>query len=566
MNDDRIYPSWQEIGEFKDPLTEGENALAQFLDENLGKEWKIFIRPQLNNSSPNIVILNPQVGIMIYTVKNIENLENKTSMHIKQVNHYRNKIIEQVIPNMGERIDEDKKLFALVQTGIYLNNLNGDNARKLFDYPDYPVITGFDDLNPANLDYVVPASSFKKGYMEKKWADELEFWLNPPFHTKRGALTLDLTNKQKNHSRPKPGHRRIRGAAGSGKTLVIAYRAAKLAAEGKHVLVLTFNLTLWHYIKDMIAKTPFDFEWKNIIFNHFHGFCNDILNELGVKRPKNYFDEIVPCVEEAIKENNIEKFKFDAILIDEGQDCKWEWYNLLSKFLNERDELLFVCDKNQNIYGRELSWIDNMGNVKFRGRWGELNTIYRLPKKIGDIANKFSETFNLDQLLETEEYAQLTLFERPPILKWKNIKEKEWQKALKDAYSVIKYQQRGFKEGQSSDIVILLPTKKMGMTAVKLFKKRGIEVNHVFEVDKQSKYSRHKKAFPSKDSRLKISTIHSFKGWEAIHVIMLIPEKWKGTENLDSMVYTAMTRTRKNLIVLNCNERYMEFGKSLNKS
>lgn len=559
----RIYPSWEEIEKFYEPLSEGEKALASFLDENLPDDWKIFVRPHLNNSCPNIVILNPEVGLMIYTVRDTDF---PASILIKQVNHYRNKIIEQIVPDIGEKIDEDKRLFGIIQTGIYLHGLNGEKARELFDYPDYPVIAGFDDLTKGNLYFVVPAADYKNGYMEKEHANELEFWLNPPFHSKRGALKLDLTNKQKNHSKPKPGHRRIRGAAGSGKTLVIAYRAAKLAAEGKKVLVLTFNLTLWHYIKDMIAKTPFDFEWKNIVFNHFHGFCNDILNEIGEERPsKNYFDEIVPAVEEAISKNDIEKFKFDAILIDEGQDCKWEWYNLLSKFLNERDELLFVCDKNQNIYGRELSWIDNMGNVKFRGRWGELNTIYRLPKNIGDVANKFAKTFNLDQQLDTEEYAQLTLFERPPILKWKNINEKEWQKALKDAYSVLKYQQNGFGEGDASDIVILLPTKKRGMTAVKLFERRGIEVNHVFEVDKQSKYSRHKKAFPTGDKRLKISTIHSFKGWEAIHVIMLIPEKWKGGENLDSMVYTAMTRTRKNLIVLNCNERYFEFGDQLNE-
>ena len=60
-----------------------------------------------------------------------------------------------------------------------------------------------------------------------------------------------------------------------------------------------------------------------------------------------------------------------------------------------------------------------------------------------------------------------------------------------------------------------------------------------------------------------MSTIHSFKGWETVHVILLIPEEWKGLENLDALVYTAMTRTRKNLIVLNCNEWYVEYGKTL---
>jgi hypothetical protein len=42
-----------------------------------------------------------------------------------------------------------------------------------------------------------------------------------------------------------------------------------------------------------------------------------------------------------------------------------------------------------------------------------------------------------------------------------------------------------------------------------------------------------------------------------------LPEEWKGLGNLDAFVYTAMTRTRENLIVLNCNKRYVEYGKSL---
>jgi len=91
----------------------------------------------------------------------------------------------------------------------------------------------------------------------------------------------------------------------------------------------------------------------------------------------------------------------------------------------------------------------------------------------------------------------------------------------------------------------------MSIEAVKSFNKNNIQVNHVFETDDQAKFHRNKKAFWLGDSRLKISTIYSFKGWEAIHVIILIPESWKGDGNLDYLVYTAITRTRKNLIVLN---------------
>ena len=145
----RIYPSWNEIKKFQEPLTEGENILARFLDDNLGEDWKIFIRPHLNNSRPDIVTVNPQVGAMIYTVKEgkLENYRenNSNEVHIKQVNYYRNKIIEQIVPDIGEKIDENKKIFALVQTGIYLHNVEGGSARELFNHCNYPVIVGSDD-------------------------------------------------------------------------------------------------------------------------------------------------------------------------------------------------------------------------------------------------------------------------------------------------------------------------------------------------------------------------------------------------------------------------------------
>jgi len=210
-----------------------------------------------------------------------------------------------------------------------------------------------------------------------------------------------------------------------------------------------------------------------------------------------------------------------------------------------------------------------MENVKFRGKWRELKTVYRLPKKIGDAANRFSSTFGLDQSIEVENGVQSVLVERPsthypvwnksskPHLVWINIQSDAWLSHIANAYDTIKSARQRFGEGHPSDIVILLPTKSMGMEAVEYFNKHlCINVNHVFE-------DNHKKAFRLGVGSLKMSTIHSFKGWEALHVILLIPEIWKGSENLDAIVYTAMTRTRENLIVLNCNERYVEYGKSL---
>ena len=422
-----------------------------------------------------------------------------------------------------------------------------------------------------NITTIVPKANSDYGYMKEEWANELKFWLYPPYHSKEQSELMELTKDQKTYSIPKPGHRRLRGVAGSGKTLVIAHKAAQLASEDYKVLVITFNMTLWHYIRDMISRSPYDFDRSNIEFNHFHGFCKDMLIEFNAPKPHdNYLENIVSYVENAISNRNIDKYKFDAILIDEGQDYEWAWYNLLSQFLNERNELFFVCDKKQNIYDRELSWIENMGKfkgkVQFKGVWPELNTVYRIPKKIGNVANEFSDKFDLEHSIEVaEEYQQLNLYERPPLFEWKNIRLNDWLLHVIKAFETIKYQRINLGEGHASDIVILLPTRNMGIKAVAAFKKQNIEVNHVFEEDEQVKYHHHKKAFWLGDSRLKISTIHSFKGWEALHVIMLIPKKWRQDENLDSVVYTAMTRSKKNLIVLNCHDRYWDFGENLNQ-
>jgi hypothetical protein len=62
------------------------------------------------------------------------------------------------------------------------------------------------------------------------------------------------------------------------------------------------------------------------------------------------------------------------------------------------------------------------------------------------------------------------------------------------------------------------------------------------------------------DSRLKISTIHSFKGWEVRNLIILIPNHKHKFEKLDKLVYTSMTRSMASIDIINTNRRYIDFG------
>lgn len=606
---DRVIPSWEQVKQFKQPLTDGEICLLKFLDDNLKKDdlykegdltkyngWLIFVQPFLNGSRPDIIIFNSNVGAQIFEVKdwNLENYKFETGRDtinssevfcvrdkngvycpikspIKQVEYYKDKIIGQLIPQIGENVDKNKQSYGLIKTAVYFHKSTTEKVQNLFkkqvrDFSNFPVI-GYDALLPDNINNVIPDNSRAiSTYWVKDWNKEFVFWLNPPFHTIEQGTFLNLIDEQKKFGEPQSGHYRVRGVAGSGKTQILAYRASKLASQGYRVLILTFNITLWHYIHDMVQRSRFAFSWSNLTTTYFHGFCKDILNEFGEKWPnkndggESIFKKIVPDkVKEIISRNDFEKY--DAILIDEGQDFYFEWYEMLCHFLTGRDEVVVVCDKKQNIYGRETLWLDKRrGGVEKFGDWIELKKIFRLPEQIAGISKDFSEKFNLNQDIKIGNIEKPNLFNQfQDHVIWWNIDEGSWIDKVDEAYETIK-KYATYKH--PSDTVVLLPNKHFGSECIKYFEsKKKVLVNHVFEEDGEKKYHKKKKAFWMGDSRLKMSTIHSFKGWEVPNVIVVVPSLISRKGYLyDNIFYTAMTRAKENLIVINMDIRYQKFG------
>lgn len=617
--ENRLYPSWEQLKDQNNPLTDGERTLIQYLDNYLPKDplwskalglknyngWLIFAQPFLNGTRPDIIIFNPKVGIVIYEVKdwNLDfyqwTKEDGLTVNdgrgiysvkspIDQVVHYKEKLIGQLVPNIGESIDQNERNFGLIKTGVYFHKSKTDICRnklgtKIKDFRYFPFF-GFDSLVECKLKEIVPDVNINKSnYWNIKWNDDVLFWLIPPFHSIEQGTILKLRGNQVKVAEPNSGHYRVRGVAGSGKTQALAYRAGKLASQGYNVLIISFNITLWHYVKDMIARSPFAFSWGKFTFTHFHGFCKDRLNQFEQNWPKSpqrkefkeqkeynealeyFFKLIVPnTVIDAIQGKSYDKY--DAILIDEGQDYYYEWYSILnSYFLTLRDEILIVSDKRQNIFDRELDWLDKRvtrgGLEKFLEGYIDLTVTFRLPKKVAVMSNEFSEVFELNQELKVGKIEDNPVLVHSQHIVWLNIAEEEWQYYIYNSFLRLK------KEGYSpSDIVILIPNHKLGKEAVQIFREKNIEVNHVFEEDEEVRYHPHKKAFWMGDSRLKMSTIHSFKGWELLNIILFIPERApESNKKLDSIVYTALTRTRENVIILNSNSRYNLFGEKFPK-
>lgn len=619
----RIYPSWEQIKQLKNPLTEGEIHLLKFFDDNLPTDpnwtesqklseyqgWLIFAQPFLNGSRPDVIIFNPYVGIVIYEVKDWKlahyewkkDYEGYTSLFvsdskgsypiknpINQVNHYKEKIIGQLVPNIGEIIDKNKKNYGLIKTALYFHKIDTSTAQDFFgtkikNFKYFPVF-GRDLLTNSNLSQIVPDVQYSKSrYWDRDWNKELMFWFYPPYHSIEQGIPLTLKGNQNKVAEPAPGHHRVRGVAGSGKTQALAYRAGKLASNNMNVLIISFNITLWHYVRDMISRAPFAFKWDKFTFTHFHGFCKDKLNEFGKKWPvspnrKDFSNNeeyekaldhffkvtVAQTVREAVLNKQYDKY--DAILIDEGQDYHFEWYSLLNDlFLKERDELLVVSDKKQNIYERQLDWVDKRvtrdGLDKFNKPYIDLTSSFRMPAKVAEMSNEFSDLFELNQDLRVAKIEGTPVLFHSQHIIWLNVSDDLWLDYVYNSFLRLQKE-----EYTPSDMVILLPSHSYGIEAVKFFKGKNIETNHVFEDDTEAKYHPHKKAFWMGDSRLKISTIHSFKGWELLNIILFIPKKApESNKKLDAIVYTAITRTRENLIVLNANKRYSEFGEKFPK-
>ena len=68
----KIFPNWEMIEKFHNKLWDGEHKIVSYLDSHLSDDWEIYVQPFLNGSRPDVVILNPKIGIMIIEVKEWE--------------------------------------------------------------------------------------------------------------------------------------------------------------------------------------------------------------------------------------------------------------------------------------------------------------------------------------------------------------------------------------------------------------------------------------------------------------------------------------------------------------
>lgn len=112
---------------------------------------------------------------------------------------------------------------------------------------------------------------------------------------------------------------------------------------------------------------------------------------------------------------------------------------------------------------------------------------------------------------------------------------------------------RGYKD---KNIIILVSTRQRGRELKEFLDKENIP-SHTF-FDRKSK-----EEFMQEEERVKIITLHSFKGLENGVVIYI--SDGKEDDKSDFETYVAITRATECLIVLNTKEKYKEYGEGWKK-
>ena len=182
----------------------------------------------------------------------------------------------------------------------------------------------------------------------------------------------------------------ILGVAGSGKTLIAAEKARRLAAEGFDVLLTCFNRPLAEWLAATVGRH------ERVTVSTFHRLAERLGQEAGLigAKPAHdaaYFDGLADILDRVLRDGGGPRF--DAIVVDEGQDLDSVWWLPLLDLLRDRERgIVYVFgDANQDLYhAREP---DELGVVMpERTDPFYLHENRRSTKAIHDFAQRFSQT------------------------------------------------------------------------------------------------------------------------------------------------------------------------------
>lgn len=250
------------------------------------------------------------------------------------------------------------------------NNPMGDDAFSEIR----SIIEGVKALTKVTTRDVPADGSKPKALVMKKLDEEIS---NFDANQRMAALTVPI------------GPQRIRGLAGSGKTIVLAWKAAHLHMQEPHkkILITFYTRSLYDVIRKQITRFYRHFKdadpnWDNLHVlhawggRHTRGVYYDTCLDYDLL-PKQWNDvknkpQPFQFVCEELQKKITLQSKYDMILADEAQDFPEAYFHLLFKLAHgSRDDkrIIWAYDELQSIFepkmrsARELFGVDKNGEA-----------------------------------------------------------------------------------------------------------------------------------------------------------------------------------------------------------
>lgn len=351
------------------------------------------------------------------------------------------------------------------------------------------------------------------------------------------------------------GHRVIHGAAGSGKTMILVFRAQHLlpsARPDRPILVLCYNRTLADRIDSMLRKRGAD---ERVQVRTFHSWCNDMVNTYQLHVPQAgdldaRYAALAQTVEHAIEHKRIPGGQYTALLIDEAHDFEDAWLRMAGQMVSpDTNSLLVLYDDAQSIYQtkRRKFNFSSVG-IDARGRTSILRLNYRNTAEVMALAvHCAQQLLKRDQSGTSANDDEMTLVEpatagrrgpMPLLLEGKNEAE--------EAELVAERVEAAYLEGAALDEIAVLARAKFLLGPIeRALRKRNIAA--------QSMASQTFRRFDWTQPSVKLLTMHSSKGLEFPHVFIVglqtMPMRDETVDEAIRLLYVAMTRSTHRLVL-----------------
>lgn len=415
----KLYPEYNQL--LKENPTETEQRIIVLINK-FDDSYELFYKPFFNGDIPNFVLVKKSFGIFFIEVfaYKINSFDIENRFLVKKNNEERIEVLSPFakldtlkthfinlhFKKLFEKLFKDYHYRKIINSVVYLHNNTSDEFESWYESQlsqnqswklfETQIVTS-DTLTKERFDRMFHISGFqtKSKYFDEDLYNSLFRYLKLSFHRIDDGMYINFSDEQikilRNPNNAKL--RKIRGVAGSGKTLLSAKMAVDEYVRTKSkVLILTFNLALRNYISEQINRITADFSWDGFEIKNYHEFFKS--KAMEYKIPIKFLTDFENKHFFETSKDNIEKYQ--SIFIDEIQDYRESWLEIIKKyFLAEGGSYTVFGDEKQNIYDRPLNEEDDKRPYTgVPGKyWNVSEETVRLSNSIRELAQQFQESF-----------------------------------------------------------------------------------------------------------------------------------------------------------------------------